>query len=433
MSLGNQMPGLGTRPGAQHPYGAALAVLASVFFMWGFATVLNDILVPHLKSVFQLNYGESLLIQFIFYLAYFVTSLPWAKVLERIGYKHSVVFGLIIMATGALLFVPAAKFVNFPLFLGALFVLASGITLLQVAANPYVAVIGPPETSSSRLNLVQAFNSFGTTVAPIFGGILILSRSTTGTSAESAAITLDERMADAQSVIFPYLIIAFILFALGAVIWRIRLPDVAPEHRRAAAEERKKDSLWRHPNLVLGVPAIFIYLIAEIGIGSLLVNYIALPSVGAMTHADAANYLALFWGGAMVGRFIGSFLMRWIKPETMLAAVSIGAFLLTLTSISTTGALAMWSIILVGLCHSIMFPTIFTLAIKGLGSLTEEGSGYLIMAIAGGALAMLQGILADTIGLKLSMLLPAACYVYVLFYAIWGCRVAEEKPAAALT
>lgn len=422
-------------PGAAKPYGAALAVLATVFFMWGFATVLNDILVPHLKAVFSLNYGQSLLIQFVFYLGYLLMSLPAARLLERIGYQPSIIAGLAGMAVSALLFVPAAAFGSFAVFLLALFMLASAITLLQVAANPYVAVIGPASSASSRLNLVQAFNSAGTTVAPIFGGVLILGRSTAGTAGPGEiALTSAQRAADARAVELPYVLIAVVLLALALLVWRVRMPDLAAENRRAARTERKRHSLWQHPNLVFGVPAIFIYLIAEIGIGSTLVNFISLPQIGAMSHEDAARYyLTIFWGGAMVGRFIGAFVLRWVSAERVLAAVSIGALVLALTAVATQGPLAMWCLIAVGLCHSVMFPTIFTLGIKGLGPLTEEGSGLLIMAIAGGALAALQGVMADRVGLQLSYLLPAACYLYVLFYAIWGSRVREVLPKEELT
>ncbi len=430
-AIGHASSQANAQPVASERYGAALAVLATVFFMWGFATVLNDILVPHLKAVFSLNYGESLLIQFVFYLGYLLMSLPAAKLLERIGYKPSIIVGLLGMSASALLFVPAAAFASFGVFLIALFLLASAITLLQVAANPYVAVIGAPATASSRLNLVQAFNSAGTTVAPIFGGILILGRSTGGTAGPGeVALTAAQRAADAQAVKLPYVLIAAVLVALAVLVWRVRMPDLAAENRRAAREERSKHSLWRHPNLVFGVPAIFIYLIAEIGIGSTLVNFISLPRIGAMSHADAAQYLALFWGGAMAGRFIGSFAMRTVSPERVLAAVSIGALILTLTAVLSQGHLAMWCLIAVGLCHSVMFPTIFTLGIKDLGPLTEEGSGLLIMAIAGGALSALQGVIADHIGLQLSYLLPAACYVYVLFYAIWGSRTPTHQTTA---
>jgi MFS transporter, FHS family, L-fucose permease len=409
-------------------YTLALTVLATVFFMWGFATVLNDILVPHLKAVFSLNYGQSLLIQFVFYLAYLLMALPAAKLLERIGYKLSIVVGLVGMALSAAGFVPAAMLGSYGVFLLALYLLASSITLLQVAANPYVAVIGAPETASSRLNLVQALNSAGTTVAPLFGGLLILARSSSGTSeGGDVVLTAQQRAADVQAVELPYLIIAGILIALALLVWKVRLPDLGKENRRAARAERAKQSLWRHRNLVFGVPAICLYLVSEIGIGSTLVNFISMPNIGAMSHAAAASYVSLFWGGAMAGRFIGALVLRWIAPARLLAAVSIGALVLAVIAITIQGHLAMWSLIAVGLCHSVMFPTIFTLGIKGLGPLTEEGSGLLIMAIAGGAASALQGVLADRIGLQLSYILPAVCYIYVLFYALWG-----SKPTDAL-
>jgi FHS family L-fucose permease-like MFS transporter len=407
-------------------YFGALAVLATVFFMWGFATVLNDILVPHLKAVFQLNYGQSLLIQFAFYLGYLLMALPAAKLLERTGYKLAVVLGLIGMAVSAAGFIPAAMLGSYYIFLVALFLLASSITLLQVAANPYVAVIGPAQTASSRLNLVQAFNSAGTTLAPIFGGMLILARSSSGTAAGGEAVlTAQQRAADIQAVQLPYLLITGVLLALAVLVWCVRLPDLGKETRRAARTERAHHSLWRHRNLVLGVPAICLYLVAEIGVGSTVVNFISLPNIGAMSHAAASDYLSILWGGMMAGRFIGAFVMRWLSPEKLLAVVSAVAFVLVGLATVTHGPLAMWSLIAVGLFHSVMFPTIFTLAIKGLGPLTEEGSGLLIMAIAGGALSVLQGVLADRIGLQLSYLLPAVCELYVLFYALWGCRPTE--------
>ena len=323
-------------------YTFALTVLATVFFMWGFATVLNDILVPHLKAVFSLNYGQSLLIQFVFYLAYLLMALPAAKLLERIGYKLSIVFGLVGMALSAAGFVPAAMLGSYGVFLLALYLLASSITLLQVAANPYVAVIGAPETASSRLNLVQALNSAGTTVAPLFGGMLILARSSSGTSeATNVVLTAQQRAADVQAVELPYLIIAGILIALAFLVWKVRLPDLGKENRRAARAERAKHSLWRHRNLVFGVPAICLYLVSEIGIGSTLVNFISMPNIGAMSHAAAASYVSLFWGGAMAGRFVGALLLRWVAPARLLAAVSIGALVLAAIAIATQGHLAM--------------------------------------------------------------------------------------------
>ena len=403
-------------------YTAALTVLTGVFFIWGFATVLNDTLVPHFKSAFGLDYTQSLLVQFVFYLGYLIMGLPAAKVLERTGYKLAVVLGLIGMAASAAAFVPAAILESYDMFLVALFLLAASITLLQVAANPYVAVIGSPQTASSRLNLVQAFNSLGTTLAPLFGAYLIFGRSASGTAHGAVSLSAQQRALDIHTVELPYVLIAVVLLALALLVWRVRLPDLGKETRRAARAERANHSLWRHRNLVFGVPAIVLYMICEIGIGSTLVNFISRPEIGGMTHEQAGKYTVLYWGGAMTGRFIGAWLLRWIPPGRLLGAVSIGALALAGIAITSSGHLAMWCLIAVGLCHSIMFPTIFTLGIRGLGPLTEEGSGLLIMAIAGGALAELQGKLADHIGLQLSYLLPWACYLFILFYAVWGCR-----------
>jgi MFS transporter, FHS family, L-fucose permease len=408
--------------GPRQSYTAALVVLTGVFFIWGFATVLNDTLVPHFKAAFGLNYSQSLLVQLAFYLGYFIMGLPAAKVLERTGYKLAVVLGLVGMAASAAAFVPAAILESYDMFLVALFLLASSITLLQVAANPYVAVIGSPQTASSRLNLVQAFNSLGTTLAPLFGAYLIFGRSASGTAHGAVTLSTYQRATDIHTVELPYVLIAVVLLALALLVWRVRLPDLGSETRRAARAERARHSLWRHRNLVFGVPAIVLYMICEIGIGSTLVNFISRPDIGAMTHEQAGTYTVFYWGGAMTGRFIGAWLLRWISPGRLLAAVSIGALALAGIAITSSGHLAMWCLIGVGLCHSIMFPTIFTLGIRGLGPLTEEGSGLLIMAIAGGALAELQGKLADHIGLQLSYLLPWACYLFILFYALWGCR-----------
>jgi FHS family L-fucose permease-like MFS transporter len=425
---------IGARGNSRHSYTFALTVLAIVFFMWGFATVLNDILVPHLKAVFSLNYGQSLLIQFAFYLGYLLMALPAAKILERIGYKSSIVYGLIGMALSAGAFVPAAMSGSYAVFLVALFLLASSITLLQVAANPYVAVIGPAETASSRLNLVQAFNSAGTAVAPIFGALLILGRSSSGTATGSyIVLSAQQRAADAKAVALPYVLIAGTLLLLALVVRLVRLPDVSPQSRGAARAERAHQSLWQHRNLVLGVPAICLYLVCEIGIGSTLVNFISLPRIGAMSHAEAAHYLTLFWTGAMAGRFAGAAILRWVPADRLLAAVSLGALLLAAMAIAGHGHFAMWSLIAIGLCHSIMFPTIFTLGIKGLGTLTEEGSGLLIMAIAGGALSAVQGVLADHISLQLSYLLPAVCYVYLFYFAVWGSRPTNALQEERLT
>ncbi|MEQ4574132.1 MAG: sugar MFS transporter [Gammaproteobacteria bacterium] len=404
-------------------YRPALMLLASLFFMWGFVTVINNTLLPHLRSVFELSYLQATLIESVWFIAYFFASLPAAKLIERIGYQRALVVGLGIMALGALGMIPAARLPSYAITLVSLFVIASGITLLQVAANPYVAVIGTPETASSRLNLVQAFNSAGTTLAPLFGGYLILGRSASGTQVGEATLTPAERLADAQSVQLPYLIVAAVLIALAIVIARFRLPALGQATQRVTREERARHSLWRHRNLVLGIPAIFIYLIAEIGVSNLFINFVSQPHIGNLSHQQASHYLFLLWGGMMVGRFAGSALMRRIPAETVLALFAVGAFVTMLVTVFSTGAVAMWALIAVGLFHSIMFPTVFALGIRGLGPLTEEGAGLLVMAIAGGALVAVQGWLADTYGLQNAFLLTAACELYVLFYALWGAKV----------
>ena len=412
-------------------YGPALALLASLFFMWGFITVINNTLLPHLRSVFELSYTQTTLIESVWFIAYFVASIPSAKLIERVGYQKSLVIGLLIMAAGALGMTVAASIPSYGVTLVMLFVIASGITLLQVAANPYVTVIGPPETGSSRLNLVQAFNSLGTTLAPIFAGYLILGRSVGGTT-QDRVLTQAERLADAQSVILPYVLVAGVLVVLAVVIARFPLPAMGSATSRVAKEERKKHSLWNHRNLVFGVPAIFIYLIAEIGVANLFINFVSQRDIANITQAEASRYLALLWGGMMVGRFAGSLLMQKIAAEKVLAFFSIGAFVVMLGATFLSGPAAMWSLILVGLFHSIMFPTIFSLGIKGLGPLTEEGSGLLIMAIAGGALVVVQGWLADRYGLQWSFLLTAVCELYILFYAVWGSKVTnpiDDVPA----
>ncbi|HYC95702.1 MAG TPA: sugar MFS transporter [Sphingomicrobium sp.] len=414
-------------------YRPALALLASLFFMWGFITVINNTLLPHLRSVFELNYTQTTLIESVWFIAYGVASVPSAFLIERVGYKKAIVIGLVIMAVGALGMVPAARIPSYEVTLIALFVIACGIALLQVAANPYVAVIGPPESSESRLTLVQAFNSMGTFFAPYFGGYLILSRTTGGTSLEGTQLTQAERLADAQATQLPYIMVAVVLAILAVVIWRAKLPTLGEDTRRANAQERKHLSLWKHRNLVFGVPAIFIYLIAEIGVANLFINFAILPDIAGITPAEAANYLVLMWGGMMVGRFAGAFIMRVFPADKVLAVYASAAFLVMIGAATLEGPLAMWCLILVGLCHSIMFPAIFAMGIKGLGPLTEEASGLLIMAIAGGALVVVQGWLADSYGLQNSFWLTVACELYVLFYALWGSKPTNAVAAVRLT
>ncbi|MGD0300142.1 MAG: L-fucose:H+ symporter permease [Bryobacteraceae bacterium] len=412
--------------GSTGNYGPALAVITTVFFMWGFVTVLNDILVPHLKSIFDLNYTQIMLIQFTFFSAYFLMSMPSAKVISWLGYKGSIVLGLAVMGLGALLFVPAASLASYALFLGALYVLASGMTILQVAANPYVAVLGPPESASSRLNLAQAFNSLGTTIGPYLGGALILSAVRTAASelnAMSPERLQAHRALEASSVKLPYVGIAALLFVLSFAISRFKLPVLANIEEGRAHDSSTGDSAWKHPHLVLGALGIFIYVGAEVSIGSFLVNYFSQTDIGGLSPKDAASLVSFYWGGAMVGRFIGSALMQKLNPGGVLGGAALVACLLVTVSILTTGHVAMWSIILVGLFNSVMFPTIFTLAIDGLGKLTGQGSGILVMAIVGGAIIPLaQGALADRIGIHMAFILPAVCYLYIVYYGLRGSR-----------
>jgi len=408
----------------QQKTGFALSVVTTVFFMWGFVTVLNDILVPHLKALFDLNYTQTMLIQFTFFSAYFLMSIPSSRILARIGYQMSIVTGLGVMGLGALLFFPAASIPSYALFLTALWVLASGITLLQVAANPYVAQLGPPEKGSSRLNLAQAFNSLGTTIAPYLGGLLILSDR--AATAVGTVLTPDQvqaqKLVDAATVKLPYIFIALTLFVLAFAISRFRLPalpDIEEGHGVLVG-----DSIWRHRHLVLGAVAIFVYVGAEVSIGSFLVNYFSQANIGGLSERAAAKYVSFYWGGAMVGRFIGSAILQKLAPGRVLGTAALVASALVWTTVATNGSLAMWSVIAVGLFNSVMFPTIFTLGISQLGPLTGKGSGILIMAIVGGAiLPVLQGALADSIGIHLAFIMPAICYLYIVFYGFSGSKV----------
>ncbi len=409
-------------------YFRPLAVVTSLFFMWGFLTCLNDILVPHLKSIFDLSYAKVMLVQFSFFSAYLVFSVPCAKVVDWLGYQRTMVAGLMTMAAGAFLFIPAALLPAFPLFLVALIVLAAGITALQVAANPYVIVLGDPHTGSSRLNLTQAFNSLGTTIAPKVGGFFILA---------SAPLAVEEvrrlapaalqsyRLQQAASVRLPYIVIGIALVVLAAVIAGSKLPAIQSAQHQLRV--KVNDSVWRHPNLVYGAVGIFTYVGAEVSIGSFLVNYFGQPEIAGLVPRTAAGYVSLYWGGAMVGRFVGSALLQKVKTSRLLAFNAVCAATLVVTSMLTGGHFAMWTILAVGLFNSIMFPSIFTLGVAELGPLTGDGSGILNMAIVGGAvIPLIQGAMADRIGIHHAFVLPVLCYLYILFYAL-----SASKPRSA--
>ncbi|MDE2054212.1 MAG: sugar MFS transporter [Xanthomonadaceae bacterium] len=406
----------------------ALTVVTTIFFMWGFITALNDVLIPHLKSVFTLNYKEVMLVQFTFFGAYFLMSLPSGKVVSRLGYRLSIVAGLAVTGIGALLFLPASMVQSYPLFLLAFFVLASGITLLQVAANPYVSLLGPPRLASSRLNLAQALNSLGTTIAPKLGGLLILSVAVLG-SADLAKLPAAQQAAyklqQAHLVQGPYLGIALVLFALALIVWLFHLPAVQGGDERADDSHHTFFDALAHARVWFGMLAIFVYVGAEVSIGSFMINYISLPGIGDMPEARAAGFVSLYWGGAMIGRFAGSALLTRIDARKLLCAFAIIAGLLVLTTMLTHGHVAMWSVIAIGLFNSIMFPNIFTLGIEKFGPLAGKVSSLLVMAIVGGAVIPLaQGALADRVGVHHAFVLPLLCYAYIVFYSVRGSRVA---------
>ncbi len=351
-------------------------------------------------------------------------SIPSAKLIDWIGYKKSMVIGLVVMGLGAALFVPAASVPSYPLFLAALIVLAAGITALQVAANPYVTALGPAKTASCRLNLTQAFNSLGTTIGPFLGGLFILRaapKSMEDVRMMSAQALQAYRLHEASSVKLPYLGLCIALLVLGLLIAMAKLPPL-PEAQRAGGAAPAR-SVWRYRHLVLGAVGIFVYVGAEVAIGSFLINYFGLPTIGNLTASVAARYVSIYWLGAMIGRFIGSAVLQKVRTGTLLAAAAIAACLLVIISMVTTGHVAMWSILLVGFCNSIMFPSIFALGVAGLGPLTGDGSGVLVMAIVGGAIIPeIQGVMADHIGIQHAFILPVLCYLYILYYALRGSR-----------
>jgi FHS family L-fucose permease-like MFS transporter len=416
----------------------AMSIATMLFFMWGFLTCLNDILIPHLKAIFDLNYAQAMLVQFCFFSSYFIFALPAGKLVELRGYKGTMVIGLLVMAAGAFLFLPASTMASFGVFLSALVILAAGITTLQVAANPYVANLGPPETSSARLNLSQAFNSLGTFLAPFFGSALILSSTQIAQDklqSFSAAALQQYRMEQASSVRLPYVGIGLTLVLLAISFAVLKMPtmdftkDIRPGELDSTATG---DSIWKHPVLLAGALAIFVYVGAEVSIGSFLVNYFGLPDIAAFSEKTAAKYVSLYWGGAMVGRFIGSWLLTKFRTSVVLGTAAVIACGLVVTSIITHGHTAMWAIIAVGLFNSVMFPSIFTVGLTGLGPLTSKGSSLMVAAIVGGALIPLaEGHLADLIGVQHAFVIPAVCYIYIALFGYLGGRRAEHEVGVA--
>jgi FHS family L-fucose permease-like MFS transporter len=448
---------------AKKNYTSSLIILTTLFFMWGFLTCMNDILIPYLKEIFVLKYWQAMLIQFCFFGAYFIgssiyylMSLKIGDPINRIGYKNGIIIGLVVSGVGCLLFYPAAQFKMYGLFLGALFVLGLGFTMLQIAANPYVSILGSPETASSRLNMSQAFNSLGTTIAPILGGYLIYEYFFSNGSSGGEAVKI------------PYIIFGLIFF-VGAVVFKfVKLPKFVNED-----EVVKGTGALKFKNLSYGTIAIFMYVGGEVAIGSFLINFIGLDNIMGLEEAIAKNFLAYYWGGTMIGRFSGALSLsamektkkyalmivlsvlsftliffitgmefqavlpyiaiiglnfvafvigKGIAGRTLGLFASISMFLIAL-AISSSGSLAMWALIAVGVFNSIMWSNIFTIAIDGLGKYTSQGSSLLIMAILGAALVpLIQGILADIIGLQGSFIVPLLCYIYIMFYGFYSSK-----------
>lgn len=443
----------------------AFVVLMLLFFMWGFLTCLNDILIPYLREVFQLSYTQAMMVQFAFFgayfvgsLAYFLTSMTYGDPITRIGYKNGIIAGLVIAAIGCGLFVPAAHFLIYGFFLAALFCLGIGLTILQIAANPYVAILGSRETASSRLNLAQGFNSFGTTIAPVLGGYFIFK------------FFAGEHVFGADAVKIPYLGLSALFLLLAAAVKMINLPRFAEPEKL-----EKSAGALRYRHLVLGMLAIFMYVGGEVSIGSLLVNFFGLPAIAGLGEADASAFLSFYWGGAMIGRFLGAISLSDMQASKKLgymvlaaaaaflliygivylnaglgfmevlpflgfivlnliafqlgrshagrtlAIFSVVVIALLLVTVFTDGHVAFWAVIAIGLFNSIMWSNIFTLAIDGLGKFTSQGSSLLVMAILGGALIPLaQGALADWVGVQASFIMPIICYLYLLSYGLFG-------------
>lgn len=408
-------------------YRAPLSILTSLFFIWGFITCLNDILIPHLKAVFTLSYAQAMLIQFCFFTAYFLMSVPSGLLVKRVGYQRGIVIGLSIAACGCLLFYPAAALPSYPWFLAAFFILASGITLLQVAANPYVTVLGSPHTASSRLTLTQAFNSLGTTLAPFLGSMVILQhavKSADELNTLDAASLSTYHMTQASSVQHPYLALAGVLLLMAVVFSLLKLPKIqSSDEAESSQPDQSLPSIWHSRTLVLGVIGIFVYVGAEVSIGSFLVSFLGQSDIAGLSEQDAGQRVSFYWGGAMLGRFLGAWLMQRITAGLVLTINALGAVVLLLLTITSHGSLAMWSILAIGLCNSIMFPTIFSLSLNGLGALTSQGSGVLCAAIVGGAvLPLFQGVLADQLGLQPAFVLPTICYAYIAYFGWFCCR-----------
>jgi FHS family L-fucose permease-like MFS transporter len=408
------------RAGAPLAYSSSLKLFVfALFFAFGGITSLNDILVPKLKSLFTLSYADGMLVQSAFFAAYFVISLPAAALVRRIGYLPAAAVGLLTMTAGCLLFVPASAFGVFGLFLLALFVLAAGITTVQVVANPLISMLGPTATVSSRLTFAQAFNSLGTTLFPFFGSILILGSLATSSGSPNVSAT-QFRSEETRVIVDTYFGLAIALCVLAAAVWMQR--KSLAESPRVKTPILRAFGLLRQRRFALGAGCIFLYVGGEVAIGSLIVNYLVQADVFGGGAKQAGEHVPYYWGGAMVGRFIGAYVLRIISPGKVLASVASVVILLLIISANTTGFVSGWSLLAIGLFNSIMFPTIFSLASEGLGPRAAEGSGVIAMAIVGGAIVpLLTGFAADVWGLKMALTVPAICYAGILAYG-WSAR-----------
>ena len=424
----------GAAPGdAAHGYDAPdLRVFVfALFFIFGGITSLNDVIIPKLKELFTLNYAQALLVQSAFFAAYALVSLPAAAIVRRAGYMKTATIGLLTMMAGCLLFIPASSSATFGVFLFALFVLAAGITIVQVVANPLISLLGNPRTAHSRLTFAQAFNSLGTTIFPYVGSIVILGSLATVDASQLTGAALDAyRAAETKVVVNTYLALAAALAVVAAVVWTKR--NRLKEQQEHGGGMFHAFSLLNRPRFAGGAACIFLYVGAEVAIGSLIVNYLMQPEVLGLSDQDAGKHVPFYWGGALIGRFIGAYVLAKVSPGKVLAAVATGAIALILISANTTGALSAWSLLAIGLTNSIMFPTIFALASEGLGKRASEGSGVIATAIVGGAvIPPLTGMLADQTGsLHLAMALPALCYALILAYGLYARRPAPETLAA---
>ncbi|APD11183.1 hypothetical protein UC34_07480 [Pandoraea vervacti] len=399
-------------------------MLATLFFAMGLITSLNDILVPHFKAAFDLTYRDAALIQSSFFAAYFVVSYPAGQYTARVGFRRALASSLWLAGLGCALFFPAAALVSYPCFLAALFVLASGVTLLQVAVNAYVETLGSRGAAASRLTLVQAFNSLGTTVGPPLAALWILAPQVSGVAAGGAH--------PVDSVRAPYGLLAVVLLLGGVVLWRLTLPEPGGSDTSPPGVLGNVRSLLAHRPLRYGIVALFLYVGAEVSIGSFLIVYLTQTPTGIADHAHASRYLALYWGGAMVGRFVGAWLLRKVSPGRMLSLCALYNLMLILVSLVLPASFAMWLLLACGLGNAIMFPTIFSLSVGGLGARVSEGGGLICMAIVGGAvLPYLQGALADGVGIVLSFLVPALAYCYIAGFGAWCARTMPVSDAGS--